>query len=79
MKDSLPSIDSLKISTGIYGEWVGEWKILDWAGQKAERNIPFFIELIDNGTGISNFKIKLDGVIYKGNVIVEKQTPLYLW
>jgi uncharacterized protein len=77
MKNSLPSKDSLKVSTGIYGEWVGEWKILDWSGQKAERNIPFFIELIDNGTGISNFKIKLDGVVYNGNVLVEKNQLIF--
>tara|TARA_R110002050_G_scaffold204522_4_gene340175 strand:+ start:102457 stop:103770 length:1314 start_codon:yes stop_codon:yes gene_type:complete len=78
MKDSLPAINLHKVNQGVFGAWIGEWRIMDWSGKKAERNIPIYLELTDNRTGLSDLNITLDGNEFKGNVIVDDSQLTFL-
>jgi hypothetical protein len=76
MKDSLPELLNNNINS-VFGSWIGEWQILDWSGKRIERTIPIYLEVIDNGTGLANVKVNLDGRNFSGNVLVEQNELIF--
>tara|TARA_R110000868_G_scaffold71713_2_gene209708 strand:- start:36035 stop:37348 length:1314 start_codon:yes stop_codon:yes gene_type:complete len=77
MKDSLPELVNSNENDGVFGSWIGDWKIMDWSGEKIERNIPIYFKLTDNGTGLPDYKISLDGQEFIGNLIVDNNQLIF--
>ncbi len=54
---------------GIAGIWEGEWRFLDWSSERIMRSVPITLEISENGTGMLDCSIELDGKVFTGSII----------
>lgn len=70
-------INSGGLPHGVLGNWLGEWQIMDWSGQKVTRTIPIEIEISDTGNRLLYVKIVLDGNEFNGGLIQTKNELIF--
>lgn len=68
-KESTSQGTTEEVSDGIAGRWSGDWQIFDWSKEQIIMSVPISIEILDDGSGMMESIIELNGNEYDGNIV----------